>query len=149
MVALTFALVYYSRVAIVEGNKGRKKDSIEKQLEKLQSPMFEILDRAKPYEEELLSHEDLQLGLAQRFAVGKYHYVSIEDHRILWRNLTNYSHYLDKKEHDELRRLLESGDKLISGGERFYPDANYTECLGSVSKRRTQLTSELRELTSM
>jgi hypothetical protein len=47
MVLLTVALVYYSRVAIVEGNKNRKKDSIEKQLERVYSPLYDILRRAK------------------------------------------------------------------------------------------------------
>jgi hypothetical protein len=50
MVAVTVALVYYARVTILEGNKARRADSIERQLSNLYNPMFELLDQAKPFE---------------------------------------------------------------------------------------------------
>ena len=47
MAAATVALVRYAHVTIEEGKKDRRKDMIERQLEKVYSPLYEILRRAK------------------------------------------------------------------------------------------------------
>jgi hypothetical protein len=62
MVAVTIALAYYAYKTIDEAKKDRTKDSIEKQLEKLCSPIFEILIRAKPYEQMPLTPAQISWG---------------------------------------------------------------------------------------
>jgi len=43
----TFIIIYYAKVTIDEGKKNRRKDTIEKMLEYLYSPMYELLPRAR------------------------------------------------------------------------------------------------------
>jgi hypothetical protein len=43
----TLGLIYYAYATISEARKDRKKDMIERMLEKIYFPMFEILDRAR------------------------------------------------------------------------------------------------------
>ena len=47
MVGATLALAYYAYVTIEEGKKNRRKDTIEKKLERLYSPLYEIMWRAR------------------------------------------------------------------------------------------------------
>lgn len=46
-VVMTIGLVYYAGVTINEARKDRKKDTIERRLERIYFPMFDILERAR------------------------------------------------------------------------------------------------------
>jgi hypothetical protein len=46
-VVMTIGLVYFAGATIDEARKNRKKDTIERMLEKIYFPMLEILDRAR------------------------------------------------------------------------------------------------------
>ena len=131
MVFLTLALVYYSRVAIVEGAKNRKKGSIEKQLEKLYNPMFEILDTAK-------STEVTTAGAFPYLPVGRHRLLDApDDVRSI---LLNYGHYLRATEHHKIRELLST--KFLP----YTPEADHAECLAFIREKREQLTAELKAL---
>jgi hypothetical protein len=142
MVAVTIALAYYARVAIVEAKNDRRKDSIEKQLEKLFSPMFEILDTAGRLD---VTPESPRPTFVEEG--NKYRVLANEDIANLWTLLLNYGHYLDPTEHDKMRTLLSTEPKEGWGTSLYFPEADYNEWLGFAAQKREQLRAELRTLS--
>ena len=134
MIAVTIALAYYARVAIVEAKEGRRRDSIEKQLEKLYNPMFEILDTAKPVE--ITADSAAAHGGTP---AGKYRWLGAHDD--VRSILRNHGHYLRATEHDKIRELL-STEFLPE-----VPEADHAECLAFIREKREQLAAELKALS--
>jgi hypothetical protein len=143
-VAVTVALVYYARVTILEGNKARRAESIERQLSRLYNPMFEILGGA----------EELQLPERGRIVVRLILKTNVAE---LWRILGGYGHFLDRTQHDKMRTLL-SFERSIDDRHLGFPDdansavrlnldANYNECYGYIKQKRNQLMNEYKKLT--
>ena len=143
MIAVTIALAYYARVAIVEAKKDRRKDSIEKQLEKLYNPLFEILERGEVHPE---------LG-------GMYRKVLNSDIDQILSILLNYGHYLGSTERDRMKKALDMrectlGDKHVLLRDDWDPtgslhklEVSYSQCLSYITEKREQLTAELKGLT--
>lgn len=134
MFAVTIMLAHYARVAIVEAKKDRRKASIEKQLEKLYNPMFEILDRAELAE--IAADTDAAYGGPP---AGKYRL--LVEREELKSILLNYGHYLGATEHDKIRELLST--KSFP----YVPEADHAECLAFIREKREQLTAELEGLS--
>ena len=98
MILLTGALVYYSYRTIDEGKKNRRKDTIEKMLENVYSPLYDILRRAQfaddrikvrmadPAREFVLTEEEL----------GEVHEI-----------IERFGHYLGGQERMGLTNVLE------------------------------------------
>jgi len=131
MVFLTFALVYYARVAVVEGNKNRKKDSIEKQLENLYSPMYEIMDWA--VREQSASDKAQQI-------IG----VGSENYEKLMTVLLGYGHYLRPEKHEEIKQLLVS--PMDKTHVRTYPEETFKKTLSFIGVWRIKLMVDLYKL---
>jgi len=104
MVFLTIALVYYSRVAIVEGNKNRKKDSIEKQLEKVYSPLYDILRRAKFAEDREIIR---QWQPCREFVLTEEEFVQVR------RIIERFGYYLGGQERMAITNVLEKEHDLL------------------------------------
>jgi hypothetical protein len=125
MVAVTVALVYYGHATIEEGNKTRRIESIERQLEKLYNPLFEILDGA----EVIVISGD------------KYRRMIGQDLVDIRSTILNYGHYVGSPEHDMMKRLI-SGYPVAEN-----PDVYHQACLDFVRQRRSQLMIDLQKLT--
>ena len=148
MVAVTVALVYYARVTILEGNKARRADSIERQLTNLYNPMFELLDQAKPFEYKRDAQHEGEWHEGMGLKDGKYHRVTQTDHTKLRAILVNYGHYLNKSEHDNMRQLLsETGEVVYDTRDVYYYGTYYSRCLNLIREKQEGLSSDLRKLT--
>lgn len=132
MVAVTLAIVYYARVTIKEGNKARKADSIERQLEKFYNPMYEIMNEAVEQQNE---HEKIE-------RIVRVHH---ESHEKLDEIFLNYGHYLDLIDQDKVRKLLHSPKER--GYDRSYPDEGFRDCLLTINAIRLKLWGEYQILT--
>jgi hypothetical protein len=134
MVAVTIALAYYARVAIVEAKEGRRRDSIEKQLEKLYGPMFEIMDAA------VCETEERRKKAAPREfeQIIEMHF---ESYQKLWNVFLSYGHYFDSLIHDSISRLLLFPVEF--GYVRKYPESEFKFWLGWIKDQRQRLRIEL------
>jgi hypothetical protein len=123
MIAVTVALVYYARVTILEGKKNRRKATIEKQLENVHSPLFEIL------------------GRPMHIADSTYYY-SPDDLRKIWGIVQSFGYYLDSDEHAQFRRLLRVGTPDSEGFRKDDVEA----CKILIQKRLEKLKQELNSI---
>ena len=128
MIAVTIALAYYARVAIVEAKEDRRKDSIEKQLENLYNPMYEIMDWA--VREQSASDKAQQI-------IG----VGFENYEKLMTVFLGYGHYLRPEKHEEIKQLLVS--PVDKGYVRTYPEETFKKALTSIEVSRARLMVEL------
>jgi len=148
MLAVTGALVYYAYRTIEEGKKNRRKDSIEKQLEKLYNPLFEIMSEADSYE--------------TKTSTGQVHsYVNLlkTDVTRIREVLLSYGHYLPPFEHDSLKRLfsfeLSPSDRVLQfpyndvTARTHYLDTDFAFCSAFVRTKRHTLMLELYSLRGM
>jgi hypothetical protein len=133
-VAITGALVYYAYRTVEEGKKDRYKDSLEKRLEKLYNPMFEILTRAEERIETKSDGKDY-----------KYQMLRHSDHEKLCNIVENHSHYLRKEEYQKTKQMLSHVQYLKDYA--VYQLKEYDECLGFASARRDELADWLREVS--
>ena len=137
----------FAVVTVLEGKKNRRKDSIEKQLESLYNPMFELLDRAEPHFGAIHTAE----------WVPRYQRMLKTDVTELQSALVKYGHYLDSNLYDLLKELfsfeMQEGDRHL-----IFPDdivtaqnhdlkANWTMCFLLIKSRREELIHDLRKLT--
>ena len=124
----------FAYVTVREARRNRRKDMIEKMLEKLYNPMFEMLDTAKLVE--------ITADTAAAYGgppAGKYRWLGVsEDLKSI---LLNYGHYLGATEHDKTRELLST--QFLPQA----PEADHTECLAFIKEKREQLTAELKGLS--
>lgn len=106
--AITAVLIaLFTGVTVVEGWKNRRKDSIEKQLERLYSPVFEILDQAESQAYSKSDREKIEF-----FRLPKDDCIAIRS------ALANYGHYLKPLERDSMRKLVSLEEK-IGESKRF------------------------------
>jgi hypothetical protein len=124
--AITAVVVaFFAGVTVWEGIRNRRKESIEKQLEKLYNPMFEIMDEA------------LERQTVKEKETGIVRLGSAYDNK-LRQIFFSYGHYLDPIVHDRMKELLNYPDREIA-----YPVGKFTWCHLSVSAARDRLLSEL------
>lgn len=98
MILLTGALVYYSYRTIDEGRKDRRKDTIEKMLENVYSPLYDILRRAKFAED----REMIRQSVSQReYVLTKEEFVQVCG------IIERFGHYLGGQERMAISNVLE------------------------------------------
>jgi hypothetical protein len=148
MVFLTFALVYYAHVTIEEGKKNRRKDTVEKTLENVYSPLYAILPRGESMEG---GSREKERELA-RIEIGcHYVFYDSEVERML-EILERFGHYVDPLTPyplgygDRFRDVLEKPSRVqLWGGRTCYGfDKGIGEFFGYVVRRRRELLEELR-----
>jgi len=96
MVLLTMVLVSYTGITIQEAQKNRKKSTIERQLEKLYSPLYEILERAR-YESSVERNAMRSKPPESSFAL------SLKEFDRISSIVERYGHYLDDAERLRLK----------------------------------------------
>lgn len=135
MMMATVALAYYAYVTAKEGKKGRETNSIEKQLEKVYTPMCEILSHAKSHTQ--TNNQGQEIRYAMIFG---------SDHEKLLDILENYGHYLEREVRPRVRELLANCSCTQSArdaGYVLYSDTEYKECRRSIAERREKLLTTL------
>jgi hypothetical protein len=119
----------FAGVTVWEGTSNRRRDSIERQLERLYNPMFEIMDEAL---EERSEEEEKQ----QIMRVSLDHYTRLDE------IFLSYGHYLNPILHDRIKELLRA-PKESAEYDRPYPESKFMWCYMSIHAARDRLLSEL------
>jgi len=155
MLVLTAGLVYYAKktidyakATIEEGKKDRRKDAIENKLEKIYSPIFDILRKAK-FDTTRYARKD---------SVDEY-LVFDREFKEIHRRLAVFGHYLPT---DELRKFAITLEKfrrkeyprIIYGKssteyEYLFYEADIGLDYEYFRKERDRLAKELEELTKL
>jgi len=125
------AVAFFAFVTLWVAQKNRKKQSIEKQLEKLYNPMYEIMDWA--VREQSASDKALHI-----VAIG------FENYQKLMNTFLGYGHYLHPKAHDEIKKILLS--PVATGHVRTYPEKEFQKALYRINLERTVLMADLYDL---
>ena len=126
MMTATVIIAYYAYVTIKEGRKTRRKDTVEKMLEGIISPLCEILRKAWS-EEWVVTESDFQ---RMNSIVEKY------------------GHYLGETNLPEFLRSLENMEHAKAGGRvgwRFTAPELMDRQLHTIESRRDMLVKVLRE----
>jgi hypothetical protein len=155
MTGATLALAYYAFVTIREGKKDRRKDTIEKMLENLYSPLYGILRRAK-------------FGNGERSDARQSHgfeWVIDESELAQILEMTQtYGHYLDRNELAKVLLTLEKPMKWREikppstippttpyGTVTYYgfTEIDMSEHFDTIKSTRDKLMKELDDLTKV
>jgi len=130
--AITGVLIaLFAIVTVLEGRKNRRKDSIEKKLERLYNPLFELLDAFARH------------GHARQMPV--FVEVRDENFRSIVAAFRNYGHYLSHDEHESVKRLVSEA----WGGEDGKTNlkmSNIDACLPLIAEKRDELKKRLEGL---
>jgi len=140
MLCLTYGLVHYAKATIEEGKKDRKKDAIEKKLEKIYSPIFDILHKAKfdttRYAWKIGSDESLVL---------------VREYREIHKRLATYGHYLPTENLQKFENALKKHryTRLKDASEFYYlfSEADIGLHYEYFRTERDRLAKELEDLT--
>lgn len=124
-------IAIFTVVTVWEGRRNRRKDSIEKQLEQLYNPMFEIMDEA-------LMNQDQQGKADKTFSINDSNCEKLDD------VFLNYGQYLNPSLHDRVKELLRSPKDR--GYDRKYPAEKFVFCYIAIEVARGNLLSELYDL---
>jgi len=143
MIALTYGLVHYAKATIEEGKKDRRKETIEKQLENLYSPLRETLWRAKKGNE---YHRRTTRESIQRVGVIDYVIENEELDDILTR-IKTFGHYLDPEEGERLTQALGQSEETEHPEYRQIQNAYIDSHFNYIDEKRKRLTEELVKLT--
>lgn len=125
------AVAFFAFVTLWVAQKNRRKQSIEKQLEKLYNPMYEIMDWAV--------REQSASDKAQHIV-----HIGFENYQKLMNTFLGYGHYLHLKEHDEIKKILLS--PVATGHVRTYPEKEFQKALYRIKLRREMLILDLYQL---
>jgi hypothetical protein len=104
-VAATIALVYYAAVTIREAQRDRRKKTVERMLERIYSPMVEIMMRAR------YDHAGRRAAVLReptKDGHSRDYTFSFQEFDQLKRILERYGYYLGKEELDKLHFDLDS-----------------------------------------
>jgi hypothetical protein len=149
MAVATVTLVAYSYVTIEEGKKNRRKDTIEKMLEDVFFPLYQVLWRAK-YE-----------GTSGRVQMrgGRDGYYAIRDKEIenIQDILERFGHYVDAAKLKEFNEVLDHPqDRRTCGGPlepsflySGYANAQMDPFFNHVKRQSEQLKKQLRDLAGV
>ncbi len=145
----TFVIVYYAKLTIDEGKRNRRKDTIENMLEKIYSPMYEILRRAK------FGNDEIRQSIrADPSGNGPRDYV-LEKNEVDEINqlIERYGHYLNPIDLAKLTKAIERpirSNRVFPGfGIAYFHllNAEIDPHFESIKNCRDQLRRELEELT--
>lgn len=150
MAAMSLALVIYAALTIREAKRDRRKDTVERTLENVYTPLYAILPRGESMEG---GSREKERELA-RIEIG-CHYVFYESEvaRML-EILERFGHYIDPLTPwplgvgDRFRDVLEKPSRVqVWGGRTCYGfDKGIGEFFGYVVRRRRELVEELHRL---
>ncbi len=152
MVVITYRLARYAYVTTQEGKKDRRKDVIIRALENLYSPLYAILPKGSSMEGGMQEKERERARIEIHCA---YVFYESEYDRML-EILERFGHYIDPSTTyphgygDGLRDMLEKPtSKMHLFGKNFYGfNKDIMFFFYYVKQRRTELSEELRGLTS-
>jgi len=135
------AIVYYAYVTIKEGKKNRRKDTIEKMLENLYSPLYEILRRAK--------FENDERSQARSKIAGFDWVVYRSELDQMQGIIERFGHYFDNQAEAEELSMLIMRPKYTRVGVSgiFGFDEQMASHFDYIKNSRDKLRKELLELT--
>jgi len=150
----TAVLTYYAYVTIDEGKKNRRKDTMEKMLENLYSPLYELLRRARHEETDERRWARQQAFSPQTHGPRDYAFKESEFAE-LRRILERYGHYLDEVKLMKLNMDLDKFDQVIpsykpgTGPHPYYRfwNGDMDPYFDYVRKRCEELREQLQQLT--
>jgi hypothetical protein len=112
MAVASAALVAYSYVTIKEGKKNRRKDTIEKMLDNVYSPLYEILRRAQFADN--WRKEVRRIDPPREYALEEQEFTEA-------RNIVErYGHYLGHVERMAVTNALEKYEVVEYGRKKYY-----------------------------
>jgi len=153
MTIVTVVLARYAYVTIEEGKKDRRKDTIERMLENLYSPLYEILRRAR-HETDNFKPMVIAEWNHKEGRVGPRDCVLSEKQLARVREIVErFGHYMDPVEQALLTKVLANPDSIgaISGDRLTEPwhlflNAEIDPRFDYIKKTRDMLRKELDEL---
>ena len=157
--AMTGGLVFYAAMTIQEARKDRKRWTIERRLERIYFPMFEILNRARNEggQRALVRNEPVSLRGSEE-AGDKWSYVLTPEESDQIRDIIQrFGHYLGSAELARLRSDLETASIGSLASETVTVGAAYVRLKTEVfdnhwrhfKSRCDTLTAELEGLTGV
>ena len=153
--AATCLIAYYAYVTIREGKRDRKKDTLEKMLENLYSPLYAILERAR-----FESNQDRKLvrGMSSETLPRDYA-IADKELRQIHRIIERFGHYFEPDELLKLKRDLqeyelaippyevrENGTRIIRTWYRYHNNA-IDPHLDYIREKVKQLRQQLQALS--
>ena len=156
---MTIGLVYYASVTINEARKDRKKDTIERMLEKIYFPMFEILSRARNENgvRTMVRSWPVQIGNSEEPGEKGLYVLTSEEFEQIREMVERFGYYLGQTELGRLKFDLEKYYTARSTADleltqppwiRLNTSA-FDEHWRVLDSRCKQLTSELGRLTGI
>ena len=140
MMALTsIALVIYAAMTVEEGKKNRRKDTVEKMLENLYSPVYEMLSRAVKLVRDGVIRPGVDFALIDTGQIRK--------------TIDKFGHYMDSYEKGALSDLIEAIEEQ-GASVNVTPECvslitkSFYDRLSHVRLRREQLMQELQGVNS-
>jgi hypothetical protein len=145
----TVVLAYYAWVTIEEGKKNRRKDTVERMLADMYSPIYAILLKAKG-----TSQGDSRDPFRERYPNLQWVLMRTQLERLLG-IIDQYGHYFDEEnEYAELSALLNDTalhpTTVDSQGHAFmfgFTEAQMSKHFDRIATKRRELRLELHELT--
>ena len=132
--AATVPLVRYAYVTIGEGKKDRRKDTAEKQLENVYTPIYEILR---------LARERGQSHGPSTWVISKKELERIDE------IIARFGHYFGRVDLERFRKTLQRGkEEPVYKETMLYQTAEINDAVQYIEKRRKDLMAELEELTA-
>lgn len=149
----TFVIIYYAKKTIDEGKRNRRKDTVERMLEELYSPLYEILRRAKFGKTE--ERQEIRQSFPEDPAPGDY-FLKPQEVTQIRDLLGRFGHYVDTDDQDKLTKAFEGkhkiGTKIVDGHRSSafrFPSTELDPLFQRIVRNREQLKSELRDLTKV
>ena len=121
----------FAIVTVLEGRKNRRKDSIEKKLERLYNPLFELLDAFARHGHTRQMPEFVEMR--------------DENYRAIVVAFRNYGHYLSHDEHESVKRLVSEAWEG-EAGRTHLKMSNIDACLPLIAGKRAELKKKLEGL---
>lgn len=134
------AVALYAYKTVYEMTKDRRKDTVERMLENVYSPLYEILRKAK--------FENDERSKARSLPGFEWSLKDDELDRI--RNtVERFGHYFDRDEIAKFSKLLENPKRTRVNVFWFngFSEVEMSRCFKYIMKQRQDLTEELRQLT--
>jgi len=135
--------IEYTKVTIEEGKKDRRKETIEKQLENLYSPLRETLWRAKKGNE---YHRQTTRDIINRVGVVDYVIKNQELDDILTR-IKTFGHYLNPEIRESLTQALGQSEETQHPDYRQIQNAYIDPHFKYIDEKQKLLTEEFIDLT--
>jgi len=142
MAVATIALVIYSYVTIREGKRNRRKDLVQRTLEEVYGPLYDILRQPKDDAESGSRHANFATEPKTTYAIPKDKFNAI-------RNIVNrFGHLIPDEYHSLLVNIMENSKEDFASNMYPFRDGDY-RIWSHFENRRKELMKELQDLTSV